>query len=205
MLKVNDQITWPTICVFGDSIVEGANDETGQGWADRLKASWKAPNPEVHSFPNVYNLGVDGDRTSDVLRRFEVETASRNARGIILSVGANDLPWKDGRTITPTAEFEHDYRRLLESALQYTTNVLVISLLAVDENAGDHGVTNRAVRELNNIIEGICGDLKVKLLNVSQLLVPAELDDGIHPNTAGYIKIYQTVQAKLVDLGWDRL
>jgi len=63
-MKVNELITWPTLCVFGDSIVVGSDDREAGGWVARLKLDLNA-----RGKIGVYNLGVDGDRTEQLLRR----------------------------------------------------------------------------------------------------------------------------------------
>ncbi len=67
------------IFVFGASIVYGSWDEEG-GWVDRLK---RLANQKVssHADPDywaeVYNLGVPGQRTDHLLKRFNFETEQR--------------------------------------------------------------------------------------------------------------------------------
>ncbi|HVH14523.1 MAG TPA: SGNH/GDSL hydrolase family protein [Candidatus Angelobacter sp.] len=71
------------VLVFGDSIVMGLWDERG-GWPERL---W------VGRSRVVYNLGVDGETSEDVTRRFYSEAESRGANKnsvIIFAVGIND-------------------------------------------------------------------------------------------------------------------
>lgn len=204
-------ITWPTIVIFGDSITEGAGDETGRGWADMLKANWKIPRPHESGFPagsahpNVYNLGIDGDRTVDVLNRFEFEVAARRPRGIILAIGANDLHWDDPRPVTGLAPFAAQYNQLLLRAVASADQVLVMNLFRVDESAGQHGVSNAEIDTFNEAIRQSALQHAVELLDVSQLLGPSDYCDGIHPNHSGAEKIYQIVSAKLAELTWDKL
>lgn len=203
MIPVNKNITWPTICVFGDSITEGAGDDTGQGWADRLKADWRTPRASEALRANVYNLGVDGDRVADITARIDAETAARNPHAIVLAAGTNDLPWADGRAVTSLGEFHMAYQNLLEMAVQRTRHVLVVSLLNVNEKHGDHGLKNEDILEYNKVVRAVAAERGAIYLNFFGLMEPDDLSDGVHPNSKGYVKLYLAVKTELEQRGWD--
>ena len=85
------------ICVFGASITWGACDEEKGGWINRLRL-------HLESFSNkimIYNLGIPGETTDDLLKRFKNEAGVRlldeseskeykDHNIIILSIGTND-------------------------------------------------------------------------------------------------------------------
>ena len=210
MSRPDPRITWATTCIFGDSIAEGAGDETGQGWADLLKADWKIPrpqhsgNPASSGYPNIYNLGIDGDRVIDVLNRFDIEAAARKARDVVVSIGANDLTWADDRPVTGLVTFTRQYDELLALATSEGRRVLCINLLRVDES-GSHGVRNVEVDQFNAAIADLVRRHQVELLDIAHLLTPADFVDGIHPNHSGAQKLYQAVKAKLTQLDWGKL
>lgn len=203
MIPANKNITWPTICVFGDSITEGSGDDTGQGWADRLKADWRTPRPGEGLRANVYNLGIDGDRVADITKRLEAETAARNPHAIVLAAGTNDLPWLDGRQVTSLGEFHMAYQDLLQLAMQRTRHILVLSLLNVNEKQGDHGVKNDDILQYNKVIRSLAIEHGAIYLNFFGLMEYDDLADGIHPNGKGYVKLYLAVKSELEERGWD--
>jgi lysophospholipase L1-like esterase len=203
MIPANKNIHWPTICIFGDSITEGTGDDTGQGWADRLKADWRTPRPGESMRANIYNLGVDGDRVADIATRFDTESAARNPHAIVLSAGINDLPWADGRPVTSLGEFHMAYQNLLELAVQRTRHVLVLSLLNVNEKHGDHGIRNDDILEYNKVIHSVAAERGAIYLNFFGLMEADDLSDGVHPNGKGYVKLYLAVKAELEQRGWD--
>jgi lysophospholipase L1-like esterase len=82
-VQINELITWPTLCIFGDSIVVGSDDTEGGGWVARMRLDFNRRGKVA-----VYNLGVDGDRTEQLLRRIAGEAAARNAGAI----GSSPLP-----------------------------------------------------------------------------------------------------------------
>ena len=67
----------PQILIFGDSIIYGAWDREG-GWAARLRKFLDEKTlTEEDFYCLVYNLGISGDTTEDLLERFEFETEQR--------------------------------------------------------------------------------------------------------------------------------
>ena len=136
-MKVNELITWPTLCVFGDSIVVGSDDREAGGWVARLKLDLNA-----RGKIGVYNLGVDGDRTEQLLRRLAGEAAARNASVIVISIGANDLGWH-GTSGTDITLFRERYDHILSEAEQFTRRILVLGLLNVDEGNARAGQLRR--------------------------------------------------------------
>lgn len=55
------------ICVFGDSITWGAWDIEKGGWVQRLRNFVESSSEE---YIEIYNLGVSGDNTEDLLEIF---------------------------------------------------------------------------------------------------------------------------------------
>src|SRR3989344_3552583 len=85
------------ILVFGDSITYGAWDTNG-GWVQRLRTYLdKKQLADPKLYYELYNLGVSGDTSTDLLERFEAETKQRIKRMsakeeiiIIVAIGTND-------------------------------------------------------------------------------------------------------------------
>src|SRR6266446_3620690 len=66
--------------VFGASITQGFWDTEG-GWVNRLRRHYdsqviKGLHPE-ENYPTVFNLGISGDSTKGVLKRFNNEAKAR--------------------------------------------------------------------------------------------------------------------------------
>ena len=68
--------------LFGDSITRGSFDTESSGWADRIKAeaNIKTVNNELEPLITVYNMGIGGNNTNDLLKRFKFETEQRLVR-----------------------------------------------------------------------------------------------------------------------------
>jgi lysophospholipase L1-like esterase len=198
MTPSNPRITWPTICVFGDSIAWGSSDQEGGGWVDRLKLDLFHQNKA-----SVYNLGVEGDRVGDVLARFEHEAPARSPRTIIFAIGINDLLF-DGRDVTPPAQFEAHWLDLLTKASTLTHQIAAVSILNVNEAEGNHGLKNDQIIALNNIIHKVITAEGYAYLNMFATVEPDEFADGLHPNSRGQSNLYSWMSAELEHLGWDK-
>jgi len=82
------------ILVFGDSITYGNWDREG-GWVQRLRKFLDKRNltdPDFYCL--IYNLGISGNDTENLLKRFEFETEQRLKEGeetiFIFAIGIND-------------------------------------------------------------------------------------------------------------------
>ncbi len=196
-MQTNELITWPTLCVFGDSIAVGSDDREMGGWVARLRLDLNARDKI-----SVYNLGVDGDRADNLLRQLPDEAAARNASVIVIAIGANDLGWH-GSDGTGAALFRDLYDRILSEAERFTKRILVLGLLNVDEGDDSHGVRNEQVLAFNGVIEELAREHRAEFLNLFGTLVPANFVDGLHPNASGHAKLAPLIGQALERLGWD--
>ena len=88
--------------ILGDSLARGAGDERGLGISGRLDAELRRRGIRAR---RTYNLGVNGSRTTALLRQLEspnVQQLLRDANVIVVSIGGNDL-WggTDWRSAAP--------------------------------------------------------------------------------------------------------
>jgi lysophospholipase L1-like esterase len=194
-MEINERVSWPAICVFGDSIVHGANDPGG-GWVELIRRQLDASQRA-----DVYNLGVGADRTHELLRRLPVEAAARNPSVIVLGIGVNDLEWQ-GRDEAGEAGLRERYRRLLEEALRITPRVLALGLLGTTPSDA-HGVTNDQILACEEIIGSLAAEQGAAFLSLLDVLDPQDLDDGLHPNGSGHAKLAELIRGELERRGWD--
>ncbi|MFT4244271.1 MAG: GDSL-type esterase/lipase family protein [Candidatus Woesearchaeota archaeon] len=195
------------ICVFGDSLTFGRGDNINSGWCEKLKRNF-----ESQDYYNcLYNLGVCGDTTEYILKRFDVETKSRirlKREGdryiIIISVGLNDSRLV-GENKTPQTEikkFEENIQVLIQKAKKYTFEIMFIGLTPVDElltlNYEDTTFTNERISKFNEIIKSSCQKNNILFFdmfeNFSKLNYQELLGDGLHPNSQGYEEMYKLIK-----------
>jgi lysophospholipase L1-like esterase len=196
-VNVNERITWPTLCVFGDSIAVGSDDKEAGGWVARMRLELNRLGKIA-----VYNLGVDGDRVADVAGRLEREAAARNARVIIVAIGVNDLGWHGTQGTDPDV-FRAQIDEVLTLARKFTERVLVLGLINVDESNDSHGVSNVQVLAFNRLIAELAAAHGAIFLDLYGRLEPADFSDGLHPRASGHAKLTPLIQDELNRLGWD--
>ncbi|MFH1401778.1 MAG: GDSL-type esterase/lipase family protein [Parcubacteria group bacterium] len=195
-----------TICVLGDSIVWGAADSEGGGWVTRLFIEL-GKNSEI----DVYNLGVSGDKTPNILERFESETKARieEAEDVILifAIGINDsyfIQSKNSFNIPP-AEFRENIKKIIEGARAIAPKITFIGLTPVDESRTtpipwdtDKSYKNENIKKYNEIIKSVCRDNSVHFIEIFNEWIKSDyqslLEDGLHPNSEGHKKIFETVR-----------
>ena len=101
------------ILCFGDSITFGCGEVPNKGWCGRLKDYFE---PKGSHHNGVYNLGVSGHTSTDLLNRFDVEANGRIRLDrptdkflILVAIGTNDSKWdgmqEDNQPRTTEKEF----------------------------------------------------------------------------------------------------
>jgi len=199
------------ITVFGDSITFARGDSLGRGWCGRLKKYFE----EKDYYNCLYNLGIPGDTTKDLLKRFDTEAESRikynrkeDQHIIIFAIGTNDSKiWeKDKRQETNINIFRKNILTLINKSKNYTKEVTFIGLTPVDESKTlDYEgttFTNERIKQFNNIIKEVCQKNKIPFLDmfkeISKLDYKKLLGDGLHPNPKGYENMYELIKEFLI-------
>src|SRR5829696_5161608 len=158
------------VLFFGDSFVTGAGDETGLGWPGRLvAAAWDADLPLT-----AYNLGVRGESTADLARRFRAEALPRLIPGAdnraVFAVGANDptLDELGKRKIS-----EEESVRLMTGLLEACEEMGATAMVLSPGPAGipDHDERSRA---LGRRFEAICDQRGLRYVDVLDGLLASE-------------------------------
>ncbi|MFH1461253.1 MAG: GDSL-type esterase/lipase family protein, partial [Patescibacteria group bacterium] len=84
-----------SICIFGASTAWGAWDSEQGGWTSRLKTYFHSQ--DYREYVLLYNLGVSGDNTNDLLERFKPEAEAREPNLIIFAIGINDSQYVNSK------------------------------------------------------------------------------------------------------------
>ncbi|MFP4616852.1 MAG: SGNH/GDSL hydrolase family protein [Candidatus Paceibacterota bacterium] len=194
-----------TICIFGDSITWGAYDPEQGGWATRLRNYFELQDEGI----DVYNLGICGNTTDDLLERIEAEAISREPDLIIFAIGINDTQFihsKNNTRVTFT-EFQQNLTELLTIAKKFTNNIVFVGLTRVDESKTtpipwntDKSYTNVNIERLDSAIEGFFEENKLKFIPVKDLLNNDDFIDGLHPKTQGHIKMFERIRFEIESL-----
>lgn len=199
------------ILAFGDSITFGRGVVPSTGWANRLKEYF-----ESKDFYNVlYNLGIPGDSSTDLLNRFETEATARiqyyspdNKFVVLIAIGTNDsrgLGSSDNIQTEPKV-YEENVCKMVEIAKTHTKDVVIIGLPPVDESLmpfEDTYFSNKTIRLFNSILEKIAKNEDLLFCDVYSEFIGQEdyqklLVDGVHPNDEGYNIMYEIIKKFLI-------
>lgn len=169
---------------IGDSFVVGLGDPKGQGWVTRVVG--RTQHPEVTL--TAYNLGVRGDSTADVGRRWPVECpprwAGRAERRLVVSAGTVDA--REGISL---ARHRLNLANILDEAASRGVSCFVVS----PPPSGEREITE-ALDVLVTAQEDVCSRRGVPFVNAFHPLVEHEqwqTDLAAspvpgHPGQAGY-------------------
>lgn len=201
-----------SITIFGDSITMGAGNGANGGWAGRLKRYFESKGGNHR----LYNLGVSGDSSREILKRFDNETKARvkfkreiDRHIIVFATGLNDsfVYLKDGNPNVTVDDFKSNIETLIEQAKSHTKEIVFINSIPVDDKLSldweNLEFTNKRVEQYNNIIKEICDKNHILFFDIysefSKLDYKALLIDGLHPNSKGHEKMYELIKDFLIE------
>ncbi len=203
--------------IFGTSTTYGAWDSQG-GWAARFRyfIDQRVIDSNYKRSDFVYNLGVSGDKTQDVLVRFESETKARLGHNrkkeivIIFHVVVNDTIYNEslGKVEVSPQEFESNLKLLLNKAKKYSEQIIVVGSMPVDKRvdpmpwAPGRSYKNEYVAQYNEILENVSKTENVHFIEIYKKFIDSDysnlLADGVHMNDEGHKKLYETVRDYLI-------
>ncbi|MFW9881438.1 MAG: SGNH/GDSL hydrolase family protein [Candidatus Thorarchaeota archaeon] len=199
------------IIVSGDSLAYGRIDPEGNGWVSRLRKWFEEKAPAQNA---VFNLGVGGHSTTKMLPRFEIELVSRGPDLILLEVGVNDcrhVDLADAPIETPPDVFISNYNKIICSSKKLTDRIIILSMIPVDEKRTTpignlfHFLHDQKV--YHQLMLSIAKENSVHFINLFDEWLSDKnysnlLEDGLHPNSQGHEKIYQSVKLYLQQVNY---
>jgi lysophospholipase L1-like esterase len=202
------------VLVFGDSITQGFWDVEG-GWVARIRRHYDQQiiDGTNNDPPTIFNLGVSGDSSDDVLARFESETKARAKEELafVIAIGVNDARTRASVNFSDTNRYKHNLSEILKLAKQYSNKILFVGLTpCVEERSnpvswGDTGYTNDRIKEFDNTLRQFCEENQLSFVEVFQPFAKAQsgtelLPDSLHPNDEGHQLIADLVKPSLEEL-----
>ncbi len=195
------------VVAIGSSSLFGVGDSDGGGFIGRLK-KW---HEGIDIRNSVYNLGIPGDTTTGMLKRFS-EVSIRKPNLILISSGLNDtrrIGKKNAPNTTPLPAFRNNIKALISEAREIA-DLVFISVYPIDEertapltywkkeyyylfnDAKEYEAATKEICKQSNIAyvdnfsEWMAGDYKNWLF-----------EDGLHANAQGHEKIFQGLKQRL--------
>jgi len=189
------------ICVFGASTTLGLWDTEKGGWVNRLRLYIDNKSSE-DEYNTVYNLGVDGDSTNDLLERFYVECEARDPDIIIFSIGGNDsCTNSNGEFLVSIDKFEKNIKELIKLAKKFTDKIIFLGLYPFDESKTKPVSWNKEVNYKNKDLEDFDKKLReiskienVRYIDIFDLFSLDYFEDGVHLNSKGHEKLFNKVK-----------
>ncbi|MBR9692023.1 hypothetical protein GOV06_04505 [Candidatus Woesearchaeota archaeon] len=194
-----------SILVFGDSIVFGRGEFPNIGWVGRLKKDFEK---KFHDC--VFNLGIPGETSTTLLKRFETEAKARikykypgDKFTIMIVVGINDsrAVKYPNKLQTKQISFRKNILKLIQISKKYTKHIILVGITPVNEKLTnpfeDTYFTNSRIKEYNEIIKKISKVKKVKFIELFSKFDNKLLVDGVHPNKKGYELMYKIIKKSI--------
>ena len=198
------------ILIFGTSITYGASD-IESGWVQRLRKFLDEKTLSNQGYFEVYNLGISGDNTEDLLKRFEQETKHRldekEETVFIFEIGTNDsqFVYSQNSSRVPLEKFKGNIQALINIAKRFSPKIIFIGLAPVDETKTtpipwntDKSYKNEYIRKYDDLIKEACEENKIGYVETFSKLTYSDLEDGLHPNSQGHQKIFEIVKEFLI-------
>ncbi len=203
------------IFIFGDSIGFGKYDSRG-GWTYRLNEFFETDylaggGGEAY----VYNLSISGNRTEDILERFESEMRPRFAEKkdtvIVFAIGLNDAAFVHSKkdNWTNFDDFKNNLENLLIKAKNFYDKIIFLGLTATDQAIVDpmpwdldKSYLDADVKKYDAALRDICQKSGVGYILLYDKFIAGGLKnllhDGAHPNAAGHQLIFETLRDHLL-------
>src|SRR6185503_14403597 len=183
------------ICFIGDSFVSGAFDDECMGWVGRISASARHRKHDI----SPYNLGVRGETSVQIARRWRTEAEMRQSPQqegrLVFEFGVNDAREVNGKRQMEAAQSLAAAREILSAAVAWKPTLMI------GPPPGGDQARNLRVKELSEAMARLCVELRLPYfdsfmpLAASSTFIPSTMAiDGTHPNAAGYAE-----WARLID------
>ncbi len=205
------------VLCFGDSITQGFWDLEG-GWVNRLRKHFDVSRDQVgkHEYVSVFNLGVDGNTTADILKRLKSEADARirpdGDCAFVFATGTNDGIFTESGTVSSPERYATELAELLDVCKPYGGPVMFVGLTPVDDaklnpmpwsNTGECYSTERA-KLFDDALRDFCEQRELPYVSLWETFAERNLDDvmvdGDHPNDDGHELIAQKVAEKLEEI-----
>ena len=170
-----------TILAFGDSLTYGFGASPTESYPTRLS---------LLSGYRIINAGINGDTSSEGLRRLPQLLEEGSIKLMILCFGGNDIIQKKSMS-----ELKQNLKTMIQMAKAKNIEVLLISV---------PNITLFGLSPLE-LYEEVAEEENIPLLSgtlANILSQPSLKNDQIHPNALGYKKMADTIYESLKKNGW---
>jgi len=170
---------WNEIVCLGDSLTYGARDRYGRSYPTELGSMLSK---ETGEFYICHNYGVNGETSSDLLRRsWHQLKANPGAKISLLMIGTNDT-----KKPTPLEIYEDNLKQIINS-IRVNGKMPIVATLP-DLKFSPYYMSNREyVVKYNRVIAKLSKEMNFIVADMSDL--ESHLIDGVHFTHEGYKEI----------------
>jgi lysophospholipase L1-like esterase len=198
------------IFCFGDSVTFGERDLEFSGWVSRLNRLFFQQMRGASIIPlAAYNLGIGGETTDGLKKRFENELSARRLKNskttVLFQYGLNDMVLHKGKNRVPLTYFKRNLVACIQYSLERKLDVGLITIHPFSESLDnkvdcfghirsltDVGLYNEALYELAALYGCQLIDVE-KIFRAETMLA----EDAIHPNALGHQAIAGLIEEQL--------
>jgi acyl-CoA thioesterase I len=186
------------IVAFGDSTTAGTpafkspleSPPAGSGDETSQYAFWLM---KAHPQWVVLNRGINGQRSDEILVRFERDVVQNGPAAVVIIAGVNDI--YQGRTVEQvTAQLQAMYARAAEAGIPVVAGSIIPFNTATPEQ-------NERMRQVNDWIrrhpEVTFVDTRTPVSASGNPDMLFESSDGLHPTALGYRRMAEVIGAAL--------
>ena len=188
------------ICFVGDSFVNGTGDPDCLGWVGRVMAAARSAGADI----TAYNLGIRGETSADIGRRWRREIPLRLPEGmdgrVVFSFGVNDCCSDENGG---TRRVPHDEAATHAESILRGAGAVWPTLMVGPPPIADPDV-NARTSDLNGTFAAVSARAGVPYCDVFDRLAASKTwmrevgaTDGAHPGAEGYRVLADLVGA------WD--
>jgi lysophospholipase L1-like esterase len=204
------------VLIFGDGITQGFWDLEYGGWVQRIRKTYDQQSIKnlAGEKTDTFNLGVDGDTTTAIVKRLSYEIEARRWQDdpfvLVFQVGLNDTQFAGEEVMSTPEQYGDELDVLISSAQHYSDHVLFVGLTPVDDELcnpwlhSQAGVSfkNERIREFDGTLRKICLEKNISCVQVFEKFQEEQgkrnlLADGLHPNNDGHQLIADLVKPHL--------
>ena len=182
----------------GDSITDCGRDRLvfdslGRGYPLMVAGAFQASNPELGV--TFLNRAISGDRSCDLVERWEEDCVAIQPDWVSILIGINDT-WRnfDSGMKTETAEFEENYRAILEDVRMKTKAGLILCEPFVLPCPADRLAWREDLDPKIHVVRSLAREYGAIYVPFDGLFAQASAKqppeywaaDGVHPTAAGH-------------------
>jgi RimJ/RimL family protein N-acetyltransferase/lysophospholipase L1-like esterase len=186
-------IRFPVLLFQGDSITDANRNKSqpydlGEGYVSKLLS--------MNHHAVIINKGISGNRTIDLLNRWEIDTLTIQPDFLSILIGINEVwhHYKYGNILTPT-EYKHNYIKLLNEVKEKSPQTKILMIEPFVFPIGEYEpIWQTDLYEEQKIVEELAQTYADYYIPMQSILnsylknyqMSDILGDGVHPSDLGH-------------------